>query len=298
MQLKPVQKDLVLPGPLSAPPPIHFHIYVIVTHCHTTLPDIFLIAIAQIFSLELYSAHTKVGGAHFKMEGEPSPRWCHYSALVEEKFCVCGGRTKDFLQEKSELTSSVHCFDPLLEFWDVNKIGGVPHPGLYAGACASAGHHVYLYGGHDGSRYQSSLHQLDTRSWTWKQLSSSGPMRKIGCGLVAHDSKLVLFGGYGYPSGPTQPGAEFIKATGNGGWTNEVHTFDLKEGEGVRVGFTSNVTTKFPYGTRFSQLPLAQCHHPLLTALAMLVLPVEPLIKDIPNDGQPKSIKCMNFTSK
>ena len=174
-----------------------------------------------------------------------------------------GGRTKDFLKEKSEFVSSVHCFDPLLEFWAVNTISGVPHPGLYDGVCASAGHHVYLHGGTDGSRFQSSLHQLDTRSCTWKQLSSAGPMRKSACGMIAHDSKLVLFGGYGYPSGPTQPGAEFIKDsrfTDGRGWTNEVHTFDLKEGEGVRVGFTSHVTTKFPYGTWFSQLPLAPCH--------------------------------------
>ena len=188
------------------------------------------------------------------MEGEPSPRFGHYCALVEEKFCVWGGRTKDFLKEKSELTSSVHSFDPFLEFWDpdVNKISGDPTPGLYTGACASAGPHVYLYGGTDGSRLQSSLHQLDTRSWTWKRLSSAGHMRMVSCGMVAHDSKLVLFGGNGYPSGPTQPGAEFIKHSkfnDGAGWTNEVHTFDLKEGEGVRVGFTSHVTTKFPYGT-------------------------------------------------
>ena len=162
--------------------------------------------------------------------------------------------------------------------------------GSIYGACASAGHHVYLYGGSDQSRFQSSLHQLDTRSWTWKQLSSSGPMRKVTCGMVPHDSKLVLFGGYGIPSGPTQPGAEFIKDskfTGGTGWTNEVHTFDLKEGEGVS---TSHVTTKFPYGTWFSQLPQAQCHIIILYLQHWLCLSfhsVEPLIKDNPNEGQP-----------
>ena len=168
------------------------------------------------------------------MEGEPSPTWCHYSALVEEKFCVWGGSTKDFRKERSEWASSVHCFHPYLELWDVDKCGGVPPPGLYTGACAPAGHLIYLYGGSDGSRYQNSLHQLDTRSWTWKELSRSGPTSKVGCGLVACDSKLVLFGGYGYPSGPTQPGAEFIKDSkfpDGRGWTNEVHTFNLKEGE-------------------------------------------------------------------
>ena len=226
------------------------------------------------------------------MEDEPSPRWGHYSALVEEKFCVWGGR----LKEKSEFVSSVHCFDPLalLEFWAVNRISGpgVPHPGLYIGACASAaaGPHIYQYGGTDESRLQSSLHQLDTRSWTWKKLSSTGPMKKVSCGMVAHGSKLVLFGGRGVPSGPTQAGAEFTKDsryTDGVGWTNEVHTFDLKEGEGVRVGFTSHVTTRFPYGTWFSQLPLAQCHIIILYLQHWLCLSfhtVEPLIKDIPNE--------------
>ena len=75
-------------------------------------------------------------------------------------------------------------------------------------------------------------HQLDTRTWTWKQLSGTGPMRKGGCGMVAYDSRLVLFGGFRLSYGPTQPGAEFIKkGDGNYGWTNELQIFDLKEGE-------------------------------------------------------------------
>ena len=54
--------------------------------------------------------------------------------------------------------------------------------------------------------------------------------------MIAFDRKLLLFGGYGYPSGPTQTGAKFIKDSnysGGSGWTNELHLFDLKEGEGV-----------------------------------------------------------------
>ena len=165
---------------------------------------------------------------------EPSPRWGQLSAVVEEKLCVYGGRTKDFLNEKSGLASSVHSFDGLLESW-YSEDTGDPPPGLYGGACASAGHHVYVYGGVDGPAYQGSLHQLDTRTRTWKQLSSTGPMRKTGCKMVAYDSNLVLFGGYGIPSGPTQPGAEFVKNskyTDGSGWTNELHTFDLIKGEG------------------------------------------------------------------
>ena len=93
-----------------------------------------------------------------------------------------------------------------------------------------------MYGGNDGSRRLNSLHQLDTQSWTWSELAKSGPMRKDGCGMIAFDRKLLLFGGYNIPSDTTQPGANFIKDsnyTDGSGWTNELHLFDLKEGEGV-----------------------------------------------------------------
>ncbi len=59
-------------------------------------------------------------------------------------------------------------------------------------------------------------------------------MKKKGCQMVAYDDQLILFGGYGIPSGSTQPGSEFIKDSRfpqNVGCTNELHTFNLKEGE-------------------------------------------------------------------
>ena len=167
---------------------------------------------------------------------EPYPRWGQSSAVVEGKLCMYGGRTKDFLKAKSGFapSASVHSFD---ESWYPEDTDGVPPSGLYCGACTSAGHHVYVYGGYDGSAHQGSLHQLDTRTWTWKQLSNCGPMRKVGCKMVACGSNLVLFGGYGIPSGPTQPGAEFVKDSKyTDGWTNELHTFDLiRKGEGEVV---------------------------------------------------------------
>ena len=130
--------------------------------------------------------------------------------------------------------------DRYLEQWEEVRAEGPPPPGLYRGACASAGHHLYAYGGTDGNQLKGSLHQLDTRTSTWTQLdTSAGPMRKSNCGMVSHGEDLILFGGYGVPSAPTQPGAEFIK-DGNyaSGWTNELHRFNLKEGEGVYVVVT------------------------------------------------------------
>lgn len=170
-------------------------------------------------------------GAGFS-EPCPSPRWGHFAATVEGKFCVWGGRTKDFHNEMRTLASSIYSFDQFMESWAQNKCSGDPPPGLYDGACTSAGHYLYVYGGYDGAEANSYLHQLDTNLWKWKQLSNAGPMKKTGCGMVAHNGKLVLFGGFGAPSGPTQPGAEYITDTsGLRGWTNELHLYDPKEGK-------------------------------------------------------------------
>ncbi len=87
---------------------------------------------------------------------------------------------------------------------------------------------------YNGSQQSDSLHQLDSMSWRWKELSTGGgPMRKSGCGMI---TQLTLLGAYGFPSGPTPPGAEFIQDTRFTdsmpvGWTNELHTFDLEEGD-------------------------------------------------------------------
>ena len=165
---------------------------------------------------------------------EPPPRWGHYSEAVEDNLCVSGGITKGSTKEKGEL---VHTFNQLSESWSSRQCQGPSPPdGLYDSASAYAGHHLYLYGGSYGSRLLNSLHQLDTRSWTWSHLSSAGPMGKTGCRMVTYDEKLLCFGGYGFPSSITQPGAEFTKDSNNTdgrGWMNEFHAYDLKEGEGA-----------------------------------------------------------------
>ena len=110
-----------------------------------------------------------------------------------------GGHSKDFhtYTGKSELasSSSVHRFDPLMEIWvEPSECSGVPPSGFFGGNCAYASHQVYVYGGlANDSHYHGFLHQLDTRSWTWKQLASVGPMRKAGSKMVVYDGKLVLF---------------------------------------------------------------------------------------------------------
>ena len=166
---------------------------------------------------------------------EPSPRLGHHSAAVGGQLYVFGGRTKGFLEERRELAACVHSFNQCRETWQTKATTGSPPPGLYRGSCTSSSSapHIYLYGGWDVQQQHDSLHQLNIDSLEWTQLPS-GPMRKAGCGMVSYEDQLILFGGYGVPSGPTQPGAEFMsnKRTDGRGWTNELHSYHLKEGEG------------------------------------------------------------------
>ena len=150
-------------------------------------------------------------------EFEPSPRSYHFSAAAVDKLYVWGGNEG---LRKSVDTSIVHHYDPDSETWNTNTCEGPHPPGIQYGACASAGHHLYTYGGWDeGGNLQGTLHLLDTRSRRWKLISSEGgPMRKRGSRMIVYDSKIVLFGGIG-----------------ESGSTNELHTFNLKEGERLHI---------------------------------------------------------------
>ena len=60
-------------------------------------------------------------------------------------------------------------------------------------------------------------------------------MKNNECGIVHfhHDKPLAVIGGYGIPTGPTQPGSSFVKSTRyteGRGWTNEIHIFDIHQG--------------------------------------------------------------------
>ena len=155
-----------------------------------------------------------------------------------------GGRTQDINKDKSSLLSTLHSFDVYSETWRERAVEGAPPPGIYKGACAFSEQCLYCFGGLDESTWHGSLHQLDTSFSTpkWTQLTTpdpcSGPMKKAGCGMIAYGSRLVLFGGGGLPCGPTQPGAEFIRSDKNcdgSGWSNELHVFDVTEGEAMCI---------------------------------------------------------------
>ena len=95
---------------------------------------------------------------------------------------------------------------------------------------------VYWFGGYDGmSDYYCSLHRLDSTTLEWRELQplnqADGPMRKAGCGMITVlQNQLATFGGHGFCTGPTQPGAMFTEDTNGKGWSNELHIFDITRG--------------------------------------------------------------------
>ena len=58
-------------------------------------------------------------------------------------------------------------------------------------------------------------------------------MPKSGCGMIAFRNNLVVFGGYGIPEKPLDPHSHFISGIGGKGWTNELHIYNLSEGNYV-----------------------------------------------------------------
>ena len=150
-----------------------------------------------------------------------------------------GGHVENFKTIKAQLTKTIQVYDSFIEAWREIPTTGAPPAGLLDDAASYSDHSLYIYGGSDRKSYHASLHQLDTRSYTWTQLSSqhqNGPMRKHGCNMIHHGNSLLIVGGYGFPSGELQAGSQFIKRTKHKdgrGMTNEIHMFNISEGNCV-----------------------------------------------------------------
>ena len=181
---------------------------------------------------------------------EPTARKDHVSFSVEGQVYLWGGETQDAVSgsedERIKLANRIEYFDPYLEVWSQRNTTGSPHPGLEYTVSASCGENMYMYGGFnmEGDDYEGALSCLNVKTLTWSQLcgpagTAGGPITKGSCGMVHfHHDKLAVIGGHGLPSGPTQPGSTFIRDTrftDGRGWTNEIHVFDLSEGNHSEV---------------------------------------------------------------
>ena len=172
---------------------------------------------------------------------QPSPRLGHCAAQIGHKTYLWGGRTQDFTTSgRQKLASTIEAFDVFHEKWETKRTTGLPPPGLYNGTCTTVSESMYHFGGYSGHSESNALHCLNSVTLEWTQVHSQTthdqPMPKFGCGMTAYrkedTTNLAVFAGYGIPYGPTQPEARFVRNTkySDGGWTNELHLFNLTNG--------------------------------------------------------------------
>ena len=180
---------------------------------------------------------------------EPDPRKLSYFAAIDGELCVWGGKEK--------ATTSVQVYDSCLEVWKEVHTHGPTPPGLRGGASAHSEHYLFVYGGvKDGGSYSGCLHRLDTKTSSWTQLvahSADAPMKKTGCAIIVYENSVIIIGGLGARNGPIQPGSEWACAGEDEyedpntlGLTNEMHKYDLREGEielsYIKIFLTGNVS--------------------------------------------------------
>ena len=151
----------------------------------------------------------------------------------------------DDKKRRNKMVKRIDVFDIKTREWREHKTKGNHHPGLSAVACASHGKYIYAYGGLDGEELNGVLSQLDLETLVWTQLSpaetSAGPMKKDASGIVHFgDGMLAVVCGYAYPNNPklsnggsSDLGSTFkplkeIPTYEGGGWTNEMHIFDIE----------------------------------------------------------------------
>ena len=157
---------------------------------------------------------------------EPPPRYLPFSSVLDDKFIVYGGKYVTF--------ESAYSYNPLTELWSPLATTGAPTSKLYNGASVSHEGSSFMFGGYDGSSRHNSLYQLDqNHKFSEHKFSTEvSPMKKRGCRMISYNKSLLLFGGYCHPSYPIQPGSELIQYL-TGYYTNELHSFNLEEGEEV-----------------------------------------------------------------
>ena len=117
------------------------------------------------------------------------------------------------------------------ETWTSEVTKG-PHPpaGLRGGGYTISGQCLYLYGGNDRRVYHGDLYELDIKNLTWRKVCDGGPRgpgKKYGCRMISYQDQLLVVGGfYGETPISRQAGPSY-----EGGWTNEVHSYNLTTGK-------------------------------------------------------------------
>ena len=169
---------------------------------------------------------------------EPDPRYSPCSSVINGELCIWGGKW---------VATSLQVYHPYLESWRQLGTQGPQPPGLRLSASAHSENYLYVYGGYKGNGSLSGcLHRLDTKTSSWTLLAThsaaNAPIKKVGSCMIVYKNSVIIIGGGGIRNGPIQPGSEWEewkdkddddRVPNAMGMTNEMHKYDLREGEGV-----------------------------------------------------------------
>ena len=166
---------------------------------------------------------------------EPLPRTLHSAVQVQENTYLWGGLTPE--SSDSSGREVINIFDSHTEVWKERSTTGVPPPGHYYGSSAMVCGDLYYFGARNGETFYNSVHKLQLSTLEWEEImksdQASGPLRKVGSGMVAYQQQLALIGGFGIPpSGRLESGAKFIETQDHPrlGYTDEFHLLSIKAG--------------------------------------------------------------------
>ena len=132
------------------------------------------------------------------------------------------------------LPTHLDVFDGNTEEWTKLNTQGMDSKCFYGSAFTISGEKGFLFGGFDGRTFTNSLHELNTKTLKWTELSTNiedGPMKKAYRGITTlRNGDLCIFAGRAL-RGREQPGSYFIPYKDGRGDTNELHCYSIESSE-------------------------------------------------------------------
>lgn len=112
----------------------------------------------------------------------PEKRMGHSAVLIEDLIYVFGGIDDNYTIHQDLLS-----FSPENQTWNsINALNSPPSPRTFH-AAAAINHTMYIFGGYSNATYLGDLWSFDTITKEWKQLNSSGPLKRRSSTIVVHD---------------------------------------------------------------------------------------------------------------
>ena len=161
------------------------------------------------------------------------PRYDPCTAVINGELYMWGG--------KMVVSTSQQVYHPYLESWRQLTLRAPHYPDSMAVPLLTQKNTSMSMVELRMIYHSGCLHKLDIKTSTWILLaahSANAPMKKVASGMIVYDNSVIIIGGYGIRNGPIQPGSKWICKDDDGkpntkGSTNEIHKYDLSEGEGV-----------------------------------------------------------------